>query len=77
MKAYSAELMGKNADLIDHLDRVLRSCEYRDRALAGENGHNMTAGVEYSYFVAYNLRISGTFAQDCKVLLKLQASHTP
>lgn len=62
MKAYSAELIRKNADLIDHLDRVLRSCEYRDRGLAVENGHNMTAGVEYSYFVAYNLRISGTFA---------------
>lgn len=26
------------------------------------DNYNMTAGVEYSYFVAYNLRISGTFA---------------
>ena len=37
VKAYSAELVGKHADLIDHLDRVLRACEYRDRVLGGED----------------------------------------
>ena len=37
VKAYSAELVGKHADLIDHLYRVLRACEYRDRVLGGED----------------------------------------
>ena len=37
VKAYSAELVGKHADLIDHLDRVLRACEYRDRVLGGKD----------------------------------------
>lgn len=37
VKGYSAELVGKHADLIDHLDRVLRACEYRDRVLGGED----------------------------------------
>ena len=35
---YSKTLVGHNVQLVDHLDRILRACEYREQIIAGKDG---------------------------------------
>ena len=38
VKDYSRSLVGNNVQLVDHLDRILRACEYREQIIAGKDG---------------------------------------